>query len=115
MWDARLLRTLLVWHAHGSWMESFVAGWNRYIIPVNADHDAYGRGLRGRNWPRAQEIPSWRLRDEHVDLSHHLPTESIERCTVSSRQPEISSRDLVAALKRDWTSDQFTTFQNALT
>jgi glycosyltransferase involved in cell wall biosynthesis len=49
-------------------MDSFVAGRHRYVIPINANQDAYGRGLCGRNWPRAQEIPSGRLRDEHIDL-----------------------------------------------
>jgi Glycosyl transferases group 1 len=49
-------------------MDSFVAGRHRYMIPVNASEDAYGRGICGRNWPRAQEIPSWQLRDEQIDL-----------------------------------------------
>ncbi|MBE1552192.1 glycosyltransferase involved in cell wall biosynthesis [Mycobacterium sp. OAS707] len=62
------VRSVLVWHVHGSWMESFVAGRYRWVIPVNDDRDAYGRGLCGRNWPRAQEVPSWRLRDEDIDL-----------------------------------------------
>jgi hypothetical protein len=68
MSDSRPVRTLLVWHAHRSWTESFVAGRHRYVIPVNASEDAYGRGLCGRNWPRAQEISPSRLRDEDVDL-----------------------------------------------
>jgi hypothetical protein len=58
----------MVWHVHGPWTESFVAGRHRYVIPVNAAEDAYGRGLCGRSWPRAQEIPSGQLRDEHIDL-----------------------------------------------
>ncbi|MFL6088195.1 MAG: glycosyltransferase [Mycobacterium sp.] len=61
-------RSVLVWHVHGSWTESFVAGRHRWVIPVNEDRDAYGRGLCGRNWTRAQEVPSWRLRDEDIDL-----------------------------------------------
>jgi glycosyltransferase involved in cell wall biosynthesis len=61
-------RSVLVWHVHGSWTEAFVAGRHRCVIPVNDTQDAYGRGLCGRNWPRAQEIPSWRLRDEEIDL-----------------------------------------------
>jgi glycosyltransferase involved in cell wall biosynthesis len=68
MWDSRPARTLLVWHLHGSWTESFVAGWHRYLIPVNGDEDTYGHGLAGRDWPRAQEVPSSQLRDERVDL-----------------------------------------------
>jgi hypothetical protein len=62
------VRSVLVWHVHGSWTESFVAGEHRCVIPVNANRDAYGRGLCGRNWPRAQEIPSSQLREEDVDL-----------------------------------------------
>jgi hypothetical protein len=62
------VRSLLVWHVHGSWMESFVAGRHRYVVPVNEHQDAYGRGLCGRNWPRAQEIPWGRLRDEGIDM-----------------------------------------------
>jgi glycosyltransferase involved in cell wall biosynthesis len=61
-------RSVLVWHVHGSWTESFVAGRHRWVIPVNEDRDAYGRGLCGRNWTGAQEVPSWRLRDEDIDL-----------------------------------------------
>lgn len=59
---------MLVWHVHGSWMESFVAGEHRYVIPVNAARDADGRGLCGRTWPRAQEVPIQQLRDEDIDL-----------------------------------------------
>jgi hypothetical protein len=62
-------RSLLVWHAHGSWMESFVAGQHRYVIPVNPAKDADGRGLMGRNWPRAQEVSVDQLRDEDIDLA----------------------------------------------
>jgi hypothetical protein len=58
----------LVWHVHGSWTESFVAGRHRCVIPANENRDAYGRGLCGRNWPGAQEVPSSRLREEDVDL-----------------------------------------------
>lgn len=61
-------RSVLVWHVHGSWTESFVAGRHRCVIPVNENKDAYGRGLSGRNWPRAQEIPWSRLRDEDIEL-----------------------------------------------
>ncbi len=61
-------RSLLVWHVHGSWMDSFVAGGHRYLIPVNAPHDADGRGLCGRDWPDAREVPVRELRDEDIDL-----------------------------------------------
>jgi hypothetical protein len=76
-------RTLLVWHVHGSWTESFVAGAHRYVVPVNTAKDSDGRGLAGRNWPRAQEIPLDKLRDEDIDLvvlqrPHEL--ELVEQC-----------------------------------
>src|SRR3954465_11982587 len=49
-------------------MESLVAGRHRYIVPVNSAQDAEGRGLAGRNWPRAVEVSPDRLRDQEVDL-----------------------------------------------
>jgi glycosyltransferase involved in cell wall biosynthesis len=61
-------RSVFVWHVHGSWMEAFVAGRHRYVVPVNESKDADGRGLSGRDWPGAQEIPYEHLRDEHIDL-----------------------------------------------
>jgi hypothetical protein len=61
-------RSLLVWHVHGSWMESLVAGRHRYLVPVNTAKNPDGRGLLGRNWPRAQEVSTSDLRDEDIDL-----------------------------------------------
>lgn len=61
-------RSLLVWHVHGSWMDSFVAGGHRYLIPVNAPRDPDGRGLCGRDWPRAREVPFGDLHDQEIDL-----------------------------------------------
>lgn len=61
-------RSVLAWHVHGSWMEAFVAGPHRFLIPVNDAGDADGRGLCGRNWPAAQEVPVGELRDTDVDL-----------------------------------------------
>jgi Glycosyl transferases group 1 len=49
-------------------MQSFVAGRHRYVIPVTPTKDADGRGLCGRNWPGAQEVPVHNLRDEDIDL-----------------------------------------------
>lgn len=57
-------RSLLAWHVHGSWMDSFVAGEHRYLIPVNSPRDPDGRGLGGRDWPRAREVPLTELRDQ---------------------------------------------------
>lgn len=66
--DAGFPRTVLVWHVHGSWMESFVAGRHRYLIPVNGAEDADGQGLQGRNWPRVEEVSTDRLRKQDIDL-----------------------------------------------
>jgi glycosyltransferase involved in cell wall biosynthesis len=62
------VRSLLVWHVHGSWLESLTAGRHRYVLPVNEAADNDGRGLSGRLWPRAQEVAVDELRDEDIDL-----------------------------------------------
>ncbi|MCK0174547.1 glycosyltransferase [Mycolicibacterium sp. F2034L] len=62
------VHSILVWHVHGSWLQSLVAGEHRYLVPVNDAKDADGRGLLGRDWPRAEEIPPDRLRDADLDL-----------------------------------------------
>lgn len=61
-------RSVLVWHVHGSWMDAFVAGAHRYLLPINAPRDPDGRGLYGREWPRASEVPAGRLHDQDIDL-----------------------------------------------
>jgi hypothetical protein len=61
-------RSLLVWHVHGSWMESLLAGPHRYVIPVKPSRDADGRGLSGRSWPQAREVSADELCDEDIDL-----------------------------------------------
>jgi hypothetical protein len=71
-------RSILAWHVHGSWMQALVSGRHRYLIPVNAARDADGRGLLGRDWPRAREIDADRLRDEDVDLVVLQRPEEIE-------------------------------------
>jgi hypothetical protein len=88
--DADFPRTVLAWHVHGSWMESFVAGRHRYVIPVNDAKDADGRGLLGRNWPRAEEISTDRLRDQDVDLIVLQRPREIELATeLLGRRPGI--------------------------
>ncbi len=59
---------MLIWHVHGAWTESFVSGRHHYLIPVDAGRDDDGRGLAGRDWPRAREVPLEALRDRDVDL-----------------------------------------------
>ncbi|MGE2835834.1 glycosyltransferase [Mycobacterium sp. SMC-4] len=61
-------RSILIWHVHGSWTESFVAGENDYLVPVNGARDADGRGLAGRHWPNAREVPLDALGGEDVDV-----------------------------------------------
>ncbi|MGV0642839.1 glycosyltransferase [Mycolicibacterium sp. XJ2546] len=68
MFDLTTARSVLVWHVHGSWTEAFVAGRHRYLIPYTQNRDAAGRGLCGRDWPRAHEISDSALADEDVDL-----------------------------------------------
>lgn len=66
--QAENVRNILVWHVHGSWTESFVAGRHRYLIPVSDDRGAAGIGLAGRFWPRAREVTPDQLREQNVDL-----------------------------------------------
>lgn len=68
MFDLTTARSVLVWHVHGSWTEAFVAGRHHYRVPYTQNRDAAGRGLCGRNWPRAQEISASALADEDIDL-----------------------------------------------
>lgn len=71
-------RSVLLWHVHGSWTESFVAGRHRCVLPVNPARDADGRGRCGRNWPRAQEVSFDKVYDEHIDLVVLQRPEEIE-------------------------------------
>lgn len=61
---------LLIWHVHGSWTTSFVAGAHDYVLPLTPDRDADGRGrAQTWDWPEsARELPVDRLRDEPLDL-----------------------------------------------
>jgi hypothetical protein len=61
-------RSVLAWHVHGSWTEAFVQGPHRYLLPINDAADADGRGLCGRDWPAAHEVPVRELHDAEVDL-----------------------------------------------
>ncbi|KUI23787.1 glycosyl transferase [Mycobacterium sp. IS-1742] len=71
-------RSIMAWHVHGSWMQALVSGRHRYLIPVNDAKDADGRGLLGRDWPRAREVAVDRLRDQHIDLVVLQRPEEIE-------------------------------------
>jgi hypothetical protein len=74
-------RSVLVWHVHGSWTQAFVAGRHRCVVPVNDSRDTYGRGLCGRKWERAQEIPWCQLRDEDIDIVVLQRPQEIELAT----------------------------------
>lgn len=66
--QASPIRNVLLWHVHGAWTQSFVAGRHRYLIPVSAEGGADGRGLAGRRWPNAVEIQLDELGRQDIDL-----------------------------------------------
>jgi glycosyltransferase involved in cell wall biosynthesis len=51
------------------------------VLPVNAERNDDGRGLCGRNWPAAQEIPWQKLRNADLDLVVLQRPEEIELAT----------------------------------
>ncbi|BFU45139.1 glycosyltransferase [Krasilnikovia sp. MM14-A1004] len=61
---------ILLWHVHGSWTTAFVQGKHRYLIPVNPQRDAWGRGrARTFDWPPgAEELPLDEIRDADVAI-----------------------------------------------
>jgi hypothetical protein len=103
---------ILLWHVHGSWTTAFVQGKHRYLIPVNAERDAYGRGrARTYDWPpNAEERPLAQIRDADVAVCQrpeelalvppHLPVIYVEHNTPRSdvpatRHPMADRHDLV--------------------
>lgn len=61
---------VLVWHVHGSWQTSFVAGPDEYLIPVVPDRGPDGRGrARTWTWPvSAREVTPEELRAAEPDV-----------------------------------------------
>ncbi|MDR6864741.1 glycosyltransferase [Phycicoccus sp. 3266] len=61
---------VLLWHVHGSWTTSFVAGRHQYLLPVLPDRGPDGRGrAQTWDWPSgAREVVPGTLRDEDVDV-----------------------------------------------
>lgn len=61
---------ILLWHVHGSWTTSFVAGGHDYVVPLLPDRGPDGRGrARTWDWPATvREIPVEALADEPVDV-----------------------------------------------
>jgi glycosyltransferase involved in cell wall biosynthesis len=72
---------ILLWHVHGSWTTSFVQGKHRYLIPVNAERDAWGRGrARTFDWPAsAEEVDVAALTDDDVDVVVLQRPEELDR------------------------------------
>jgi glycosyltransferase involved in cell wall biosynthesis len=63
-------KRILLWHVHGSYVTSLVAGPHTYYLPVMPDRGADGRGrARTWNWPaNAIEVPPESVRDLDLDL-----------------------------------------------
>jgi Glycosyl transferases group 1 len=61
---------ILVWHVHGSWTTSFVAGAHDYVLPLLPDRGSDGLGrARTWHWPEtAREVPVDLLGEEPLDL-----------------------------------------------
>jgi Glycosyl transferases group 1 len=61
---------VLLWHVHGSWTTSFVAGPHTYLLPVEPERGPNGRG-RARTWewpPNAVELSREEARNAEVDV-----------------------------------------------
>lgn len=61
---------VLLWHVHGSWLQSFVQGTDEYLLPVDVDRTPDGLG-RSRGWPwpaNVQEVPVQDLRGTDLDV-----------------------------------------------
>ena len=75
-----------------SWMESLVAGSHRYVVAMNARKDPVGRGMLGRNWPRAQEVSLTSCGaddDQPSSVSITALLASWSRCPPSSARQQI--------------------------
>ncbi len=61
---------VLLWHVHGSWTTSFLAGRHEVLLPVLPDRGPDGRGrARTWDWPAsAIELTPDQLRDADIDL-----------------------------------------------
>ncbi|NKZ90957.1 glycosyltransferase [Rhodococcus hoagii] len=69
MSDRSDARNILVWHVHGSWLDAFVRGGHRYLVPTLPGRGPWGRGRMGRDWPPdAEEVGPHDLANADVDL-----------------------------------------------
>ncbi|QHC02363.1 glycosyltransferase [Epidermidibacterium keratini] len=71
---------VLTWHVHGSWLTSFVQGRDTYLLPVNDERDAEGRGrAQTWDWPaNAVELTARELADAPLDIVVLQRPEEIE-------------------------------------
>jgi hypothetical protein len=66
--SGRALR-ILIWHVHGSWLNSFVRGGHEYLLPTLPEGGPWGGGRCGRDWPDSvREVPVEDLARTHVDV-----------------------------------------------
>jgi hypothetical protein len=60
---------IVVWHVHGGWMDAFVRGGHRYLLPTDPRRDVWGLGRGGRAWPgNAEEVAIDELRHAGPDI-----------------------------------------------
>ena len=86
---------ILLWHVHGGWMEAFVRGTHRYLLPATPARDGWGLGRGGRDWPEAAvELAPEELRAQDIDVVVLQRPEELDACVrLLGRQP---GRDLPA-------------------
>ncbi|NHN54661.1 glycosyltransferase [Calidifontibacter sp. DB0510] len=87
---------ILMWHVHGSWTTSFVAGAHDVVLPLAPGRGPEGRGrARTWTWPdRVREVPIDQLRSEELDLVVLQRPEEVQWCAKwTGRRP---GRDLPA-------------------
>lgn len=85
---------VLLWHVHGSWTTSFVAGRHDYVLPLLPERGPDGRGrAQTWDWPAsAREVPAEALRDEPIDvvvLQRPHEAELVERWTGRRLGPDL--------------------------
>lgn len=80
---------ILIWHVHGGWMDSFVRGSHRYLLPTTDARDGSGLGRGGRDWPgSAVEIAPEDLAHEPIDaVVLQRPEELAEVQRLTGRAP----------------------------
>lgn len=73
---------VLIWHVHGSWMNSFLQGKHTYLLPCTTDRGADGLGrARTWDWPSsAVEVPLEKLADQNIDVVIIQRPRDIELC-----------------------------------